>query len=92
MKVRCLYNVPWFWGKFFRGFTIYPYIFFKDKKEDVDEVLFRHEWEHVKFYWSYLVENITVGYKLNKYEVAAYKVQSSPLTKDQKRVYLLGRE
>jgi hypothetical protein len=101
MKVRCFYNVPWFWGKFFRGFTIYPFIFFKDKKEDVPQTLFRHEWEHVlqirelgwfRFYSSYLIENIRVGYKENKYEVAAYVAQKKPLTPFERRTFERGVE
>jgi hypothetical protein len=92
--------VPWFWGRF-KGFTFYPFIFFKEKKEDVSEILFRHEWEHVKqvrelgwfkLSFNYLKESVRVGYKRNKFEVAAYAVQDIPLTPYQKRIFELGRE
>lgn len=101
MKVRCFYNVPWFWGEFFRGFTLYPFIFFKESKEEVSETLFRHEWEHIlqvrelgwfRFYRDWLLETRRVGYRSNRFEIAAYEAQKQPLTFDQKRVFQLGRE
>jgi hypothetical protein len=100
MKIRCIYKFPWFWGRF-KGITLYPFILFKDKKEEVSEKLFRHEMEHVyqirelgwfKFYWKYLRQSCKVGYDDNKFEVMARKAESSPLTPQERRVFALGKE
>lgn len=100
MKVRCVYKFPWFWRQY-RAFVLYPFIFFKESKEEVSETLFRHEWEHVlqvralgwfRFYRDYLLETWRVGYTRNRFEIAANEVQNRPLTFDQKRVFQLGKE
>lgn len=86
-----------------RAWVIFPFMLFRDYKQDVDDTLFRHEWEHVeqvqrdgwfKFYLLYIWYSIRYGYKNNPYEVAARAAQYKPLTaiqryyKDQR--YLLG--
>lgn len=87
MKIR--YNVgKWImWS--YRGKVLYPYVLFRDAKEDVPDWLFRHELEHVyqvqregwlKFHVKYLYWLIRYGYDHNPYELAAIKIQSKRLT------------
>ena len=75
--------------------TIYPFIFFKRKKDEISDRLFRHELEHIyqvrrrgwfRFYLSYLWESIRRGYKNNKYEIAANAVENTPLTADERKL------
>lgn len=77
------------------GMVIYPFILFKRSKEEVTDKIFRHELEHfyqvrkhgwLKFYLSYLWQNITVGYKKNKYEVEARSVENTPLTEEERKL------
>lgn len=89
MKIRPVYNflpLRWSW---IGGITIYPFIFFKRRKEMVTDTLFRHEMQHIyqverlgwfRFYYQYLVENFKVGYKRNKYELEANEIENMPLT------------
>lgn len=95
MKIKPVYRflpLRWSW---IGGITIYPFIFFKRSKEEVTDRLFRHELEHIyqvqangwfKFYLSYLWQNLTVGYKKNKYELAAEAVEDRPLTDAERKL------
>ena len=73
----------------YRGKVLYPYVLFKDAKDDVEDWLFRHELEHIyqvqrdgwfKFHAKYLYWLARYGYKNNPYEIEARKVQSRKLT------------
>jgi hypothetical protein len=95
MKIRLHYNV-WFLRKsWINGITIYPFIFFKRRPEEVTDRLFRHEMEHIyqvqregwfKFYVKYLYRNIKYGYKQNPYEVEARAVHHTPLNEYERRL------
>lgn len=88
MKPRIIYGtrlVP----PGYRAWVIFPYMLFKMSQDEVDDRLFRHEWEHVqqvyrdgwiKFYFKYIWYSIVHGYKNNPYEVMARAVQDEPLT------------
>lgn len=76
----------------FDGMVIYPFVLFKNSKEETPDWLFRHELEHVYqvqkegwlcFYTKYLWYQLTVGYKNNPYEIAATKTESISLTKEE---------
>lgn len=70
---------PW-WYKGFTGFTLGPIIFVKDRR---DKYTLIHELVHVKqfyknpftFWYKYLVELNKKGYRNNKYEKEAYKIE-----------------
>ena len=89
MKIRPRYNV-WFLRKsWINGITIYPFIFFKRHREEVDNRLFRHELEHIyqvrrdgwfKFYVTYLYHQHKYGYKQIPYEIEARTVEWDSLT------------
>jgi hypothetical protein len=75
----------------FRGKVLYPFVLFSQAKEDVTDVLFRHEMEHVYqvrrkgwfgFYLKYLWLS-RKGYKNHPFELAANKRQTDPLTKEE---------
>jgi hypothetical protein len=95
MKIRLKYKV-WFLRKsWIAGITIYPFIFFKQKKEDVSDRLFRHELEHIyqvramgwlKFYISYLWIGLRHKHKTHPYEEQARKVQHDPLTEEEQEL------
>jgi hypothetical protein len=89
MKIRPVYNFLPLRRSWIGGITIYPLIFFKRTREEVSDTLFRHELQHIyqvqklgwiRFYVSYLWQNIRVGYKKNKYELEANAVENQPLT------------
>ena len=95
MKIRPVYHflpLRWSW---IGGITIYPFIFFKRKREEVTDRLFRHELEHIyqvrrlgwfRFYATYLWESFRKGYKMNKYELEANAVENTPLTAEERRL------
>jgi hypothetical protein len=89
MKIRPVYNFLPLRKTWIGGITIYPFIFFKRRREEVTDTLFRHEMQHIyqvqklgwiRFYVSYLWESARVGYKKNKYEIEANAVENQPLT------------
>lgn len=89
MKIRPVYNFLPLRKTWIGGITIYPFIFFKRRREEVTDTLFRHEMQHIyqvqqlgwiRFYVSYLWESMRKGYKANKYEVEANAVENQPLT------------
>jgi hypothetical protein len=95
MKIRPIYNFILLRKSWIGGITIYPFIFFKRKREEVTDRLFRHELEHIyqvreegwlKFYLSYIWESIRHGYKGNKYEVAADLLENTPLTAEERKL------
>ncbi len=96
MKIRVVYNfLPFRFWNWIGGMVIYPFILFKRKREEITDPKFRHELEHVyqvrehgwiKFYLSYLWENVTNGYTNNKYEVAARAAASTPLTDEERKL------
>jgi hypothetical protein len=68
---------------------------FKQKKDDVTDILFRHELQHVyqvkregwlKFYLKYLWYSARFGYKKIPYELEAWKIQDTPLTLEERRL------
>jgi len=96
MKVRIVYSFLPFrlWG-WIRGMTIYPFILFKFDKSKITDALFRHEMEHIyqvervgwiKFYLGNLWQNLRHGYRNNKYEVAAYAIENTPLTAEERKI------
>lgn len=96
MKVRVVYHFILFrWWKWIGGMVIYPFIFFKKPKEEVGDSIFRHEMEHIyqvrrdgwlKFYALHAWWTLTKGYRNNPYEVAAYEIQHTPLTDEERRI------
>ena len=67
----------------------YPYVLFKQPKNDVSSELFRHELQHVyqiqkhgwfKFFAKYLWYTIRYGCKKNPFEVEARKKSTKKLT------------
>lgn len=95
MELRIKYDVgKWIMGRF-RGKVLYPFVLFKQAQDEVLDVLFRHELEHVYqvkrngwfgFYIKYLYFNIRYGYEKNPYEVAACKVQNNKLTAKERKL------
>lgn len=95
MKIRPVYHFLPLRKTWIGGITIYPFIFFKRTREEVSDTLFRHELEHIyqvrrlgwfKFYFTYILENLKVGYKNNKYEVEARAAQVNPLTDEERKL------
>jgi hypothetical protein len=95
MKIRPVYNFLPLRKSWIGGITIYPFIFFKRKREEITDRLFRHEMEHIyqverlgwfKFYLTYLWQNIRVGYKRNKYELEAESVEMLPLSPKERAI------
>ena len=95
MKIRPVYNFILLRKSWIGGITIYPFIFFKRKKEEVTDTLFRHELQHIyqvrelgwlSFYLSYLWENIRHGYKGNRFELAADLMENTPLTDAERKI------
>ena len=94
MKLRVIYNsrlVP----KNYGAWVLFPFMIFRDAKEDVDDQLFRHEMEHVyqvlrkgwfRFYIKYLFYSISRGYVDHPYEVAAHRAQGTPLTVTERHI------
>lgn len=89
MKIRVVYSFLPLRKSWVHGIVIYPFIFFKRRREEVADRLFRHELQHVyqvqehgwfKFYLSYLWNSLWHGYKGNKYELEANAVENQPLT------------
>lgn len=89
MKIRPVYNFILLRKSWIGGIVIYPFIFFKRRREEVSDTLFRHEMQHVyqieehgwlKYYISYLWESMRHGYEGNKYEIEAEAVKNQPLT------------
>ena len=95
MKIRPVYNFLPLRRTWIGGITIYPFIFFKRRREEISDTLFRHELEHIyqverlgwfKFYLTYLWQSIRVGYKKNKYEIEANAVENTPLTAEERKL------
>ena len=95
MKIRPKYHVWFLRRSWINGITIYPFIFFKQKKFFVSDRLFRHELEHIyqvkregwfKFYIKYLYYQYKFGYKQIPYEVEARAVHFNPLTEAEKQL------
>lgn len=88
MKLRIIYGTRLV-RKGYSAWVLYPFMFFRDKKEDVDDRLFRHEMEHVyqvmregwwTFYIKYLWRLAKHGYMDNPYEQEARGLEHTPLT------------
>jgi len=88
------YNSP-FVFKGYDAWVLYPFMFFRDKREDVSDRLFRHELEHVyqvqregwfKFYLKYLLYAIRYKYKNIPYEVEARLAEALPLTEKERKL------
>lgn len=93
MKLRVIYNSRLV-RKGYRGWVLYPFMFFSLPREEVSDVLFRHEMEHVyqvmrdgwwTFYIKYLYRLARFGYMGNMYEVEAYSREDEPLTPTERR-------
>lgn len=92
MKLRFRYEVGrWIMGRF-RGKVLYPFILFKQPREEVTDVLFRHELEHVYqvrrmgwlvFYVKYLWLGYKHGYANHPFEDEANERENDPLTEDE---------
>lgn len=88
MKIRVCYN-SWLVRKGYKAWVFFPFMFFRQPKEEVTDILFRHEMQHVyqvlqtgwiKFYLKWLWYTWRRGYKQNPYELEAWDVQNTPLT------------
>ena len=88
MKIRVCYN-SWLVRKGYKAWVLFPFMFFRQKKEEVTDTLFRHEMQHVyqvlqigwfKFYLTYLWYLWRRGYRQVPYELEAWGVQDTPLT------------
>ena len=95
MRLRIRYGVTKLimWG--FRGKVLYPYILFRDEREDVEDWLFKHEFYHIiqirregwfKFHMKYLYYLVRYGYENNPYEVAAHEIQNNKLTAEEREL------
>jgi hypothetical protein len=63
MKLRVIYNAWLPIPKRYRAMVLFPFMLFRDPKDQVSDQLFRHEMEHVYqvlrlgwfgFYWRYI--------------------------------------
>lgn len=98
MKFRIVYNAWWmFWA---RGMVLWPWVWFKPSKEEVSNILYRHEFEHcyqvkrmgrLKFYASYLWLQMKHGYKNHPYEKEANDREHDPLTDTEKQWIANGK-
>jgi hypothetical protein len=88
MKLRVVYGT-WFVPPGKLAWVLYPFMFFRQPREEVTDTLFRHEWEHVdqvwregwlKFYCKYIWYWIRYGYKSNPYEIEARHRECDTLT------------
>ena len=95
MKLRIRYGITKFIMGRFRGKVLYPFVLFSQSQNDVTNVLFRHELEHVyqirrdgwlKFYVKYVYFSFRHGYEKNPYEVEAVKMQTKRLTVDEREL------
>jgi len=79
-----------------RATTVYPFIFFRDSIQEIKDSgtrgrdLFKHEWTHIHqyranylFVFQYLWEQISKGYKQNKYEIAARNQEHKDFTPEE---------
>lgn len=88
MKLRVCYSSRLV-RKGYAGWVLFPFIFFRGPKDEVDDRLFRHEMEHVyqvlrlgwwKFYITYLWYLWRDGYKRHPYELQARERENDKLT------------
>ncbi len=95
-KLRIRYNVGrWIMGRF-HGKVLYPFVLFSQPKDQITASLFRHELEHVyqvqrmgwfKFYATYLIHAVKYGYDKIPVEVEASKIQYTPLTEAERKLF-----
>lgn len=95
MNLKIVFNT-WFVPPKQLAWVLYPFIFFKQKKDDVTIILYRHEMEHVyqvrrkgwlKFYITYIWYSIRYGYTDNPYEASARSVQHNKLNQKEKDIW-----
>jgi hypothetical protein len=95
MELRIKYNVGKCIMGRFRGKVLYPFVLFKQAQDEVTDVLFRHEMEHVYqvkregwfgFYLKYLWVNIRHGYASNPFEIEANERENDPLTDEERKL------
>ncbi len=88
MKLRVKYRSKLV-RKGYGAWVLYPWMFFRDRRRDVTDRLFRHELEHVyqvqrmgwlRFYVTYLWHLARKGYNDHPYEIEARAMESLPLT------------
>ena len=88
MKLRVIYGSRLV-RKGYSAWVLFPFMFFRDKAEDVDDRLFRHEMQHVYqvlrdgwfvFYAKYLYQLAKYGYMDHPYEMEARDRENDPLT------------
>ena len=93
MKLRIFYGSILV-RKGYAAWVLYPFMFFRDAKEDVNDRLFRHEMEHVyqvmrdgwwTFYIKYLWWLYRYGYEQHPYEQEARGMEHSPLSYIERR-------
>lgn len=95
-RLRIRYGVgKWLMGRF-SGRVFYPFVLFRKPKRKVPTWLFRHELEHVyqvrrmgwfTFHFTYLIHAIRYGYSNIPAEVEASRVQNTPLTEDEQKLF-----
>lgn len=77
------------------GKVLYPFVLFRQAKEDVSQRLFRHEMQHVYqvrrmgwlgFYIRYLWLGMRYGYKHHPFEAEANDRQFDPLTEEEQEL------
>jgi hypothetical protein len=92
MKLRVKYGT-WMVPPGYYGWVIYPFMLFRPSKDEVTDIQFRHELQHVyqvrehgwlKFYITWAWYSITRGYDNNPYEIEAYAREHEELTKDER--------
>jgi len=88
MKLRVCYSSRLVRKKY-AAWVLFPFMFFRQAKEDVDDRLFRHEMQHVYqvlrmgwwvFYITYLWHLWRDGYARHPYELEAHMVEHDELT------------
>ena len=88
LKLRVCYSSSLVRGNW-SAWVCYPFMFFSDAKEEVSDVLFRHEMQHVyqvqrmgwfKFYLTYLWLLRKHDHSTHPYENEAREHENEPLT------------
>ena len=95
MKLRIRYDVTGLIMGRWKGKVYYPFVLFKSSKENVTDILFRHELQHVYqvrrmgwfgFYLRYIWLGIRHGYKNHPFEAEANERENDPLTEEERKV------
>ena len=92
MKLRVFYGSHLV-RKGYSAWVLFPFMFFREAREDVTDELFRHEMQHVYqvlrygwwvFYAKYLWYLWKHGYAAHPYEIEAKAAESQALTTNER--------